>query len=163
MKLAVLGTYTTADPYQRAVMDAASDEVVFLGAIYDPETVAALRFHSVAYLHGHTVGGTNPSLVEAMAAGNAVIAHDNEYNKSVTHAMEPCTSRRPTTPMRASPPCSMTRSDAPGWHAASRTRHAEEFTWTHVAGQYEELLRRSLDPANNARQQGEQEDVRIPA
>ncbi len=37
----------------------------------------------LGYLHGHTVGGTNPSLVEAMAAGNAVIAHDNVYNRWV--------------------------------------------------------------------------------
>ena len=62
---------------------AASDEVSFLGAVYEPDDVAALRFHSVVYLHGHTVGGTNPSLVEAMAAGNAVVAHDNEYNRWV--------------------------------------------------------------------------------
>ena len=64
-------------------MDAASDEVVFLGPIYDKAEVEALRFHSATYLHGHTVGGTNPSLVEAMAAGNPVIAHDNPYNRWV--------------------------------------------------------------------------------
>ena len=71
-------------PYHRAgASAAASDEVGFLGAIYDPERVQALRFHSCGYLHGHTVGGTNPSLVEAMAAGNPVIAHDNAYNRWV--------------------------------------------------------------------------------
>ena len=64
-------------------MAAASDEVKFLGGIYEPELVQALRFHSLGYLHGHTVGGTNPSLVEAMGAGNPVIAHDNEYNRWV--------------------------------------------------------------------------------
>ena len=37
--------------------------------------------HARAYLHGHTVGGTNPSLVEALWAGNAVIAHDNVFNR----------------------------------------------------------------------------------
>ena len=45
--------------------------------------VKALRFHGKAYLHGHTVGGTNPSLVEAMAAANPIIAHDNKYNRWV--------------------------------------------------------------------------------
>ena len=64
-------------------MAAASDEVRFLGAIYDPEQVQALRLHSRGYIHGHTVGGTNPSLVEAMGAGNPVIAHDNPYNRWV--------------------------------------------------------------------------------
>ncbi len=55
-------------------------EVEFPGAIFDQDRLRSLRFHARLYLHGHTVGGTNPSLVEAMAAGNAVIAHDNVYN-----------------------------------------------------------------------------------
>lgn len=61
----------------------ASGEVDFAGTIYDKKTVQALRFHSKAYLHGHTVGGTNPSLIEAMAAGDPVIAQDNKYNRWV--------------------------------------------------------------------------------
>ncbi len=84
VKLVVLGSYLPeVDPYHREVLAAAGDDVVFPGAIYDPEQVAALRFHSRMYLHGHTVGGTNPSLVEAMAAGNPVLAHDNAYNRWV--------------------------------------------------------------------------------
>jgi glycosyltransferase involved in cell wall biosynthesis len=69
--------------YHRAVLDAGLDRVHFPGAIYDQERVKALRFHAAAYCHGHTVGGTNPSLVEALGAGNAVIAHDNNYNRWV--------------------------------------------------------------------------------
>ena len=81
MKLVVLGTLDPEIAYHRAVREAASDEVVFPGGIYDPAVVTALRFHARAYLHGHTVGGTNPSLVEALGAGSAVIAHDNPYNR----------------------------------------------------------------------------------
>ena len=66
-------TIRTTSPFGRRP----STRWSFLGAIYDPDKVAALRYHCAAYLHGHTVGGTNPSLVEAMAAGNAVVAHDN--------------------------------------------------------------------------------------
>ncbi len=80
-KLVVLGKFEADNPYHAEVRAAASDEVVFPGAIYDPAIVRALRFHARAYLHGHTVGGTNPSLVEALWAGNAVIAHDNVYNR----------------------------------------------------------------------------------
>ncbi|HEX7687032.1 MAG TPA: DUF1972 domain-containing protein, partial [Burkholderiaceae bacterium] len=84
LKLVVLGRYRPeAYPYHAAVMKAASDEVMFPGAIYDAEVLAALRQHSLAYLHGHQVGGTNPSLLEAMGAGNAVIAHDNRFNRWV--------------------------------------------------------------------------------
>lgn len=80
-RFAVLGRLSDALPYHRAVRAAAGGEVLFPGAIYDPDTVAALRFHARAHMHGHTVGGTNPSLVEALAAGNAVIAHDNPFNR----------------------------------------------------------------------------------
>jgi len=57
--------------------------VVFPGDSYDRPILQALRFHSLAYVHGHRVGGTNPSLVEALGAGNPVIAHDNPYNRWV--------------------------------------------------------------------------------
>ncbi len=81
MKLVVLGTLSDDIPYHAAIRKAANGSVVLPGAIYDQATVKALRFHARAYLHGHTVGGTNPSLVEALAAGNMVIAHDNPYNR----------------------------------------------------------------------------------
>lgn len=71
------------NPYHDAVIAAGAGRVIFPGAIYDPSVVQALRFHAAAYCHGHSVGGTNPSLVEAMGAGNAVIAHDNPYNRWV--------------------------------------------------------------------------------
>lgn len=81
--LAVLGNYDERNAYHRAVKTAAGPEVRFLGAIYDKTVVQALRFHCMAYVHGHQVGGTNPSLVEALGAGNAVIAHDNRFNRWV--------------------------------------------------------------------------------
>lgn len=81
VRLVVLGTLDDRLPYHRAVRAAAGPEVLFPGAIYEAESVQALRAHALAYLHGHTVGGTNPSLVEALWAGCAVIAHDNPYNR----------------------------------------------------------------------------------
>lgn len=83
-RLVVLGRFAPdSNPYHRAVMDAANDEVIFPGAIYDHDVVGALRFFCRFYIHGHRVGGTNPSLVEALGAGSAVIAHDNKFNRWV--------------------------------------------------------------------------------
>ena len=83
-KLVILGNYQPdINPYHREVIDAASDEVTFLGAIYDARTVNALRYFARVYVHGHQVGGTNPSLVEAIGAGNAVLARDNIFNRWV--------------------------------------------------------------------------------
>lgn len=79
--LVILGNFDyERNGYHKKVIDAASDEVLFLGAIYESNIVSALRYFSAFYIHGHTVGGTNPSLVEAMGAGCAIIAHDNEFN-----------------------------------------------------------------------------------
>jgi glycosyltransferase involved in cell wall biosynthesis len=57
--------------------------IVFTGPIYDPSTVNNLRYFSNIYFHGHSVGGTNPSLLEAMGCNSLVAAHDNEFNRSV--------------------------------------------------------------------------------
>lgn len=82
-KLVVLGTMDASNDYHNQVLEAASEMVVFPGAIYDRTTVNALRLYSTAYIHGHQVGGTNPSLVEALGCGCAVIAHDNVFNRWV--------------------------------------------------------------------------------
>lgn len=139
-RLVVLGQYDGAlDPYHRDVLAAAGDEVLFAGAIYDKATVQALRFHSLAYAHGHTVGGTNPSLVEALAAGNPVLAHDNPYNRwvaqqsalyfdSASSFSERLGELLASAPLRGK------------LKAASLARFEQEFTWEHVAGHYERLL-----------------------
>jgi glycosyltransferase involved in cell wall biosynthesis len=144
LKLVVLGSYDPDHvPYHRAVLDAAGDEVLFPGAIYDPDLVQALRFHSLAYVHGHTVGGTNPSLVEALGCGNPVIAHDNVYNRWVAgeaglyfrtaNDLEALFDKIASSPDLVA--------DLSG-HA--RARHRQEFTWPRIAGQYDALLRDHL-------------------
>ncbi len=59
--------------------------VKFLGGIYDFKTLNSIRHFSYAYFHGHSVGGTNPSLLEAMASGVMMLAHDNVFNRAVLH------------------------------------------------------------------------------
>lgn len=59
------------------------ENIRFLGAVYNLEHLDNLRYYSNLYFHGHTVGGTNPSLLEAMASKALVIAHNNEFNKGV--------------------------------------------------------------------------------
>jgi rhamnosyltransferase len=60
-----------------------SAEVIFMGAIYDPNVLAMLRQHCLAYIHGHSVGGTNPSLLEAMISKNLILAYDNPFNREL--------------------------------------------------------------------------------
>ena len=57
--------------------------IIFTGSIYDPRVLNNLRYYSRLYFHGHSVGGTNPSLLEAMGCKCFIIAHHNEFNKMV--------------------------------------------------------------------------------
>jgi glycosyltransferase involved in cell wall biosynthesis len=57
--------------------------IVFTGPVYQIEKLDALRWHSKLYFHGHQVGGTNPSLLEAMASHSVIAAHNNNFNKGV--------------------------------------------------------------------------------
>lgn len=141
-KLVVLGSFNAErNAFHKQVMSAAGEEVIFPGAIYDAPVVQALRFYSRFYLHGHRVGGTNPSLVEALGAGCAVIAHDNHFNRWV-----------------AGPEAAYFTDEAEcaalfdhlltdeaalqRMKAASRARFYERFTWEQVLSEYEELLTR---------------------
>lgn len=59
------------------------DRIVFLGTIYDINILNNLRYFCNFYFHGHSVGGTNPSLLEAMSCSCLIVAHNNGFNKSV--------------------------------------------------------------------------------
>jgi len=60
-----------------------STGIIFLGGIFNKHHLDNIRYYSSFYLHGHSVGGTNPALLEAMAASTFILAHDNDFNKSV--------------------------------------------------------------------------------
>src|SRR5579872_5223162 len=59
------------------------ERIQFKGAIFDNARVRSLQNNSYLYFHGHSVGGTNPSLLEAMASEALIAAHNNPFNKSV--------------------------------------------------------------------------------
>ena len=60
-----------------------SKNITFLGGIFNKLHLDNIRYYSKCYLHGHSVGGTNPALLEAMAAKTFILAHNNQFNKSV--------------------------------------------------------------------------------
>lgn len=81
--LVVVGNYKTSYGEYLTAKFSANDRIHFVGGIYDTELINELRAHCNIYFHGHTVGGTNPSLVEAMGSGAFICAHDNVFNQSV--------------------------------------------------------------------------------
>jgi glycosyltransferase involved in cell wall biosynthesis len=140
MPLVILGNYAPdGSRYQKTVLNAAGPEIIFPGAIFDRDIVRALRFHARAYFHGHRVGGTNPSLVESLAAGNAIIAHDNRFTRWVAgegaryfQSSDDIDGILDT--LNADPVQLLTMEEA------SRKRHRESFTQEKILTAYEELL-----------------------
>jgi glycosyltransferase involved in cell wall biosynthesis len=142
MPLVILGNYRhDGTRYQKKVLDAAGPEIIFLGAIFDRDIVKALRFHARAYFHGHRVGGTNPSLVESLGAGNAVIAHDNRFTrwvagKGARYFSSPEDVDGILSSLNADPTQLLTMENA------SRKRYRESFTQEKILTAYEDLLLR---------------------
>jgi glycosyltransferase involved in cell wall biosynthesis len=82
LPLVVVGS--TANTHGRYLQTRYNDpQIRFIGGIFDRELLNALRHHCKLYFHGHSAGGTNPSLLEAMAASAPICAHDNPFNRAV--------------------------------------------------------------------------------
>jgi len=150
LRLVVLGAYYPDKvPYHARVQAEASAEVLFPGGVYDPSTVNALRRHGLLYLHGHRVGGTNPSLLEAMGAGNAVLAHDNRFNRWVAGDG----ARYFTDTAACTAALDALLADAPlraRLAEANRRRAAAEFSWAASLERYEATLSAQLPACETA-------------
>lgn len=69
---------------KRLVKKFSKDErILFTGPLYDSVILHSLKAFCNLYFHGHSTGGTNPSLLEAMASGALIAAHNNEFNHAV--------------------------------------------------------------------------------
>tara|TARA_B110000003_G_C16593214_1_gene512649 strand:+ start:451 stop:1545 length:1095 start_codon:yes stop_codon:yes gene_type:complete len=60
-----------------------NNKIFFLGFISGIDKLNSLRYYSNLYFHGHSVGGTNPSLLESMASDSLICAHENIFNRSI--------------------------------------------------------------------------------
>src|SRR5579875_2718552 len=85
LPLVVVGSSPYASDCNRRISELASrsDRVRLLGGVWDQQLLDILYANSLTYVHGHSVGGTNPSLLRAMGAGAAVIAYDVSFNRDV--------------------------------------------------------------------------------
>ena len=82
LPLLIIGS--TRNRYGKSLLKThASDKIRFLGPLFEPEPLNNLRYFSKLYFHGHSSGGTNPSLLEAMAASAPICAHDNPFSHEV--------------------------------------------------------------------------------
>jgi glycosyltransferase involved in cell wall biosynthesis len=137
LPLIVVGSAPYADTYTAAIERAANGRVQFLGAVWDQEQVNALYAHALSYLHGHSVGGTNPSLLRAAGAGAFTLAYDVTFNREVLGE----TADYFTTPTDLAALLAAVEADQPRARArgADLKKSIRRYNWDDVADRYEAL------------------------
>lgn len=82
-KLVIVGDVPYQDKYAQLMKSKAAINVIFLGYVTNSEILAELYHHCFAYLHGHEFGGTNPTMLKAMAYGSAILALNTGFNQEM--------------------------------------------------------------------------------
>lgn len=110
--------------------------ILFLGGIYNIGHLNNLRYYSNLYFHGHSVGGTNPSLLEAMASKCLIVAHKNPFNQSILkdNAIYFCTSEDVRSHM------SKVKSDYLEYLQANLLEIESNFSWDIINRKYEKHI-----------------------
>jgi hypothetical protein len=79
--LLIIGNHSTN--YGDYLKSISTKNIIWGGAIYEKYNIEFLRQNCQYYIHGHSVGGTNPSLLQAMASECKLLMHNNDFNKEV--------------------------------------------------------------------------------
>jgi len=82
-KMVVVGDVFYKDNYADTLKALKDERLVFTGYVNDPHVLAALYHHCYVYVHGHEFGGTNPTMIKAMACGCAILALNTVFNKEM--------------------------------------------------------------------------------
>ena len=141
-KLVIAGGANYDSPFHRRLREMANnDRVILTGHIHDQKVIKELHCNCFAYLHGHSVGGTNPSLLKAMGYGNCVLAYDTVFNREVladAGLFFPRDSALLAEMIRRVERDPAMVSDL---RRRGPERIAAEYSWEKIASQYDELFR----------------------
>ena len=157
LPLVVVGSAPYASEHVRAIEALARDgRVRLLGAVWDEELLDQLYAGAAVHLHGHSVGGTNPSLLRAMGAGAPVVAYDVVFNREVLgeHGVLFTTEAELGGYLREA------EADPRTWRArgaALRERAGRCYRWDDVAAAYAAML---ADLADGVSQRGDASGAR---
>ncbi len=152
-KLVVVGGDPYGGRYGRALRSRTDPRLVFPGFVTDAAELAALYQHCFAYLHGHEFGGTNPSLLQALAAGCAVCALDTVFSREVLadgrHGL--FFSKETGNLMALIAGLESREESLEAFRGRARQRVREAYSWEDIAGQYRRLFE-ELTAEKHARQ-----------
>ena len=139
--LVIAGNILNNSHVKSLVTRYSSERIKFIGGIYDRKELNALRFSCKAYIHGHSVGGTNPSLLEAMGSHNIILAHDNEFNREVTLGNQLYFSTSEQCRNRINEIEIMTTKERERFKELSYSMIAAKYNWDNILKKYIDLLK----------------------
>jgi glycosyltransferase involved in cell wall biosynthesis len=146
-QLVIVGDTNYRSKYVQSLKAGCSDERVrFLGGIYDPpEHLTEIMCNCFAYVHGHTVGGTNPVLLKALGCGACVLYADVSFNAEVVKdagipfALDVAKARAVFQSVEDRPEV------VARFRTMGRSRIDDEYNWEEVTDRYEELCLRLVE------------------
>lgn len=152
LPLVVVGSAPYSDKYTAYLHSLGDERVRFLGGVWDSELLDQLYAGCFSYIHGHSVGGTNPSLLRAIGAGAPTLAFDVGFNRDVlgdagTYFGNGADVRDALVRSEQDPAIHLTR-------GADLRERARTYRWDDVADSYEELCRRLATEQVGPRQSG---------
>lgn len=115
------------------------ERIKFVGTVYDQEQLKYIRENAYAYLHGHEVGGTNPSLLEALGSTKVNLLLDVGFNREVGENGALYWKKNTLSDL-IDEVDTFTESDVDKLNVLSMNRVKESFTWEKIVYDYEKLF-----------------------
>jgi glycosyltransferase involved in cell wall biosynthesis len=145
-KLVIVGDIPYKDPYVQRIKSNDDPRLVFTGYVNDQDELAELYHHCYVYLHGHEFGGTNPTMLKALAYGCAVCALDTVFNREMLdHEAYGIFFTKAESNLRTRIEW-LEKSDAAVQRlkSISRKRITVNYTWGKIVEQYEKLFEKMM-------------------
>lgn len=118
--------------------------IKFVGTMYDKEILSYLRQCAFAYINGHTLGGTNPGLLEAMASTGLVLCHNNIFSHEVCGNLSIYYDEKHTLGEAIKKCESLSASQREIIIRKSREKMQQKYAWNDVTEKYESLFRKAI-------------------
>lgn len=145
-KLVIVGDVPYEDEYADRIKSEASEKIIFTGYVYDQDLLMELYANAYVYTHGHEYGGTNPTLLKALAYGCSILALDTPFSREVLLDEEFGTyfQKNPDSFAKA-----VSRLDSEPERVETQKKHSRErirnmYTWDKIAEQYDELFQKMV-------------------
>ena len=138
--LAIAGGVNYRSDFVESLQQTQDRRIRFLGHVGNAEHVKELHCNAYSYVHGHSLGGTNPSLVKALGYGNCIVALNTPFNREVLHNYGVMFEHDAEDLRQKLQFIEENPGVAAQYRERAPQRIREAYTWEHITDQYEDLF-----------------------